>query len=85
MGKIYEHAVCTIAANVHKTDQGLFSLIPGDWEPFRRKNIPVFPEPLEWLWRHLTGGGPLNGRAWCLQERYLSRRILSIHDSNIWT
>jgi hypothetical protein len=47
-------------------------------------NIFFQLEPPDMLWSYLIDKGPLNCRAWCLQERYLSRRILSVHDSNRW-
>jgi hypothetical protein len=36
------------------------------------------------LWRDLIEDGPLTRRAWCLQERHLTRRILSVRDSSVW-
>ena len=84
MGQIYEHAMCTIAANVSKADQGMFSSSSDDLLSYRVMNIFFQPEPPGMLWSHLIDEGPLNCRAWCLQERYLSRRILSVHDSNRW-
>jgi hypothetical protein len=84
MFPIYERTMCTIAANVSKADQGLFCLSSGDWVSFRRRNSRPHPGLQGMLWGNLIKEGPLEWRAWCLQERYLSRRILSVHDSSIW-
>lgn len=84
MCQIYEHAVCTIAANVSERIQGLFSHSSGDWASYRRKNSRLHDEAHNMSWINLIKEGPLNRRAWCLQERYSSRRILSVHDSDAW-
>jgi hypothetical protein len=81
MRQIYERAMCAIAVNASKVDQGLFCFSSGYWLSFRRRNSRLHPGLQGMLWGNLIKEGPLEWRAWCLQERYPSRRILSVHDS----
>jgi hypothetical protein len=79
MGKIYEHAYCTISADS----------APGSNSPiFKERSIAVSKSTLEdwkdsWFktpeyldWSYLIRAEPLSTRAWALQERQLSRRIV---------
>lgn len=85
MADIYRHATLTLSATVSKSgDEGLFT-------PRKYVNLVPLRDPLELgtrqPWAFLSDGRPadflqdvakgsLSTRAWCLQERLLSRRIL---------
>jgi hypothetical protein len=94
MGKIYEHAYCTISAdsasgsncpifkerNVSSSVSALESLKyrPSyiDWGPGREPSSSSTYFPEFHHWSDLIVAEPLSTRAWALQERQLSRRIV---------
>ena len=80
MAKIYAGSVCTLSALGSKDSNGGFFRVPeNEMESVFRydltlasQRIRVFPsKPNTWVL-----DGPLMGRAWTLQERELSRRVL---------
>jgi hypothetical protein len=93
MGDIYRNSICTIAATASKDgDGGLFRVR----NPLRNQRCEIWANeqhgiyieiqdrvPLE-RYRREVSGGPLNNRAWTLQERYLSPRVLHFASGAIY-
>ncbi len=79
MARVYECGLLTISSNISVNDQKWRPPNPHEW-------IPKFADEdrhASWLSAMLLNG-PLGKRAWCLQERYLSPRILHIFEGDVW-
>jgi len=84
MGSIYENAYLTLAASAAKsTEQGLFAPLQHDkivelpCNPHDPSEGSMYFAP-EYIPFEEVANGSLNKRAWVLQERLLSRRIIHI-------
>lgn len=92
MAQIYGFALLTICTN---STQNLLASLQKDRHPdlaeLGHTLLPVYEnvrrrEPTLWLaafWKHLLEGGPIGDRAWCLQERHLSPRVLHLLDGGV--
>src|SRR5436305_7274827 len=85
MGDIYRNAICTIAATDSANgDQGCFrqrcTLRDRACQLWRNEEQGVFVETQDTTaverYRRKVNAGPLNMRAWVLQERVLLARVL---------
>ena len=63
------------AANVRRSWALLYSKY--------RSPESLHPFPSVLFWRDIFLGGPISGRAWCLQERHLSSRVLHLIDDAV--
>ena len=79
MTKVYEHGLFTICSNLPSGDDGFIPPDPIQWAVKLWKGGPN----QAWLSR-LLAQGPLSRRAWCLQERHLSPRILHMFLGPTW-
>ncbi|PVH68192.1 HET-domain-containing protein [Cadophora sp. DSE1049] len=80
MAQIYACGLCNIAANVDvRPSQGFLSL---STRPLGVPNDSMLSYGHTWIQQ--AEGGKLGTRAWCLQERYLSPRIIHVGDGNSW-
>ena len=84
MPQVYSNSFLTLAADASfDSDGGLFRerdstlvkpvIVRPNWEGADGKEFAVIPKE---FWRHNIADSPLNQRAWVLQERYLSPRVL---------
>jgi hypothetical protein len=93
MPQIYGWAFLTISTN---TAENLLKSLPDTSNPTSRQRASdalsaVYQEAcrreaLLWhavFWKRVLEGGPIGNRAWCLQERHLSPRILHLIDGGI--
>ena len=88
MAQVYEYGFFTIASNLPTEDQTWEWEVP---DPRKRllpaESIVVSDDDearhSSWLSQMLLQG-PLAKRAWCLQERYLSPRLLHIFSDQLW-
>lgn len=79
MGRVYESGLITISVNLASDET--------NWEPLLPHEMPAVgraPSPQEFWLESMLLGGPLSKRAWCLQERYLSPRILHVFGNKFW-
>ena len=89
MGDIYLNSVCTIAATASKDgSEGCFRLRNRPCQVWEDDERGIFVDtegtvPLE-RYRRDVNSGPLNKRAWVLQERYLSPRILHFAENAVY-
>ena len=92
MGDVYEHSYVTIAASHSKDDTGglFFAIDPGTAYPFgiRAPNVPGQCKGYL-CFDALAGYGsivraPLSTRAWFLQERLLSRRLIHFTGERVY-
>jgi len=78
MAQIYENGILTISSNLPVDGQAWKPPLPA------KTPYPVIRDNGEEWFTAMLLHGPLASRAWCLQERYLSPRILHIFERNLW-
>jgi hypothetical protein len=89
MSSVYGHSVLNIAILSTKTRVGrlsddlsdissLICQIKARWTDVASEDCYIFEDS---MWRDCVSFAPLNRRAWVLQERILSKRILYIHET----
>lgn len=85
MGEIYQNAYCTLAATTAKDSEGGLFFDRRNSHRNLPCAVPVIPKGEESKtfycadqeqWTRNVSNGPLNSRAWVLQERLLSPRVL---------
>jgi hypothetical protein len=87
MSSVYGHSILTIAILSIKTQVGrlsddfanissLICQIKARWTDVASEDCYIFEDS---MWRDCVSFAPLNRRAWVLQERILSKRILYVH------
>jgi hypothetical protein len=93
MGGIYRNSICTIAATASKDgDCGCFrlrnTLRSGPCQlwgnELHRICVDIENDTVDRRYRREVNGGPLNTRAWVLQERVLSPRIIHYSESTVY-
>lgn len=79
MSSVYERGLFTINSNLSDSGQPWKPPSPSEWKlKFLGDDVPLDFIP------YLLTSGPLAKRAWCLQERHLSQRILHIFHDMTW-
>jgi len=95
MADVYENATCNLAATAHASSgAGLFALESTDRAKLTKvaANIALEKDILvgvyhlvpKKIWDCRVDQAPLNERAWVLQERFLSPRILHFGNDQLW-
>jgi hypothetical protein len=82
MGQVYECGLFTITSNIPHENQGWKVPPPPRYKPgpMLRTHYDDF---INWI-STILREGPLSRRAWCLQEQYLSPRLLHIFAGPTW-
>jgi hypothetical protein len=89
MSSVYGHSMLTIAILSIKTQVGrlsddlsnvssLICQIKARWTDVASEDCYIFEDS---MWQDCVSFAPLNRRAWVLQERILSKRILYVHET----
>lgn len=96
MGKVYKHSYCNVAARgaIDSTGGCFFTRNPSlimptqvtikwdDWDGITEQAYQVVSGPE--LWNTKFSNEPLNQRAWVLQERILSPRVIHFGTQQLW-
>ena len=96
MGEVYKRSYCNVAATgaVNSTEGCFFTRNPNlimpsqviikwdDWDGITEQAYQVVPGPE--LWSATFNSEPLNRRAWVLQERMLSPRVIHFGKQQLW-
>jgi hypothetical protein len=83
MGQVYECGLFTITSNISLENQ-TWKAPPPPSPPRPGTMVPSYQDSfIHWI-STIPREGPLSRRAWCLQEQYLSPRLLHIFAGPIW-